>query len=168
MEENQIQRYGRQILLREVGGKGQRKLLSRGVHVRDLSEISSVAVEFLAAAGSPISLAPGLQLQGFVTGPSLEAFNADAQRPADPYLSLGSTPALAEGAAITVGANPQGLGISPDGATVLVAINAGGPGTTLTPITVASNTPGAPITVGSGAVAVSFVPDQAPVASFTT
>jgi hypothetical protein len=102
MEENQIQRYGRQILLREVGGRGQKKLLTRAVQVREVNPALSIAVELLAAAGSPIQLPPGAILDGFVQGSSLRAFNEDAQAEAPVLLSVGISAAPPEGAAIVV------------------------------------------------------------------
>lgn len=67
---------------------------------------------------------------------------------------------------IVVGKGPQGIAITPDGATVLVtdagAIpslgQAGPPGRTVTPIDVATNRAGRPITVGNGPIAVAVTP----------
>jgi molybdopterin/thiamine biosynthesis adenylyltransferase len=47
-----IQRYSRQILLREIGGAGQRKLLS--AHV----QASGIAAEYLRRAGVRVSEIP--------------------------------------------------------------------------------------------------------------
>ena len=57
------------------------------------------------------------------------------------------------------------MAFSPDGTLAYVANNGA---TTITPITVATNTPGGAVTVGSAPAGVAFAPDQAPVAFFTT
>ena len=49
--EEQIQRYSRHILLKEVGGKGQRKLLQSSVLVVGAGGLGSPAAYYLAAAG---------------------------------------------------------------------------------------------------------------------
>ena len=49
--EDQIKRYSRQIILPEVGGKGQRKLLSSRVLVIGAGGLGSSAIAYLAAAG---------------------------------------------------------------------------------------------------------------------
>jgi SAMP-activating enzyme len=49
--EEQIRRYSRQIILPEVGGKGQRKLLSSRVLVLGAGGLGSSAIAYLAAAG---------------------------------------------------------------------------------------------------------------------
>ncbi|MBV8950451.1 MAG: PKD domain-containing protein, partial [Actinobacteria bacterium] len=69
---------------------------------------------------------------------------------------------------IAVGSKPYAIAVTPDNATAYVANfnNNTAPGT-VTPITVATNTPGTNITVGTGPTDIAVVPDQAPVASFT-
>lgn len=47
----QIERYSRQIVLKEVGGKGQQKLLSSRVTLIGLGALGSPAAYYLAAAG---------------------------------------------------------------------------------------------------------------------
>lgn len=47
-------RYSRQILLREVGGLGQKKLFAAPVQVCGWSDALEIAVTYLAAGGSPI------------------------------------------------------------------------------------------------------------------
>ena len=49
--EDQIERYSRQIVLKEVGGKGQEKLLGSKVTVIGLGALGSSAAFYLAAAG---------------------------------------------------------------------------------------------------------------------
>ncbi len=49
--EEQIRRYSRQIILPEVGGKGQRKLLTSRVLVLGAGGLGSSAIAYLAAAG---------------------------------------------------------------------------------------------------------------------
>lgn len=49
--EEQIQRYSRHILLRQIGGKGQRKLLDSSVAVVGAGGLGSPAALYLAAAG---------------------------------------------------------------------------------------------------------------------
>jgi hypothetical protein len=78
LREEQIQRYGRQILLREVGGKGQERLLHFPVRVDGRSSAIDVAVSVLAAGGTPLHCVqpPG---DGFLAGASLDDFNPDAR-----------------------------------------------------------------------------------------
>ena len=49
--EDQIKRYSRHIILREVGGKGQKKLLSSKVFLVGAGGLGSPAAYYLAAAG---------------------------------------------------------------------------------------------------------------------
>ncbi|MFX1494861.1 MAG: ThiF family adenylyltransferase [Promethearchaeota archaeon] len=51
LSEEQIERYSRQIVLKEVGGKGQLKLLSSRVTLIGLGALGSPAAYYLAAAG---------------------------------------------------------------------------------------------------------------------
>jgi YVTN family beta-propeller protein len=57
---------------------------------------------------------------------------------------------------ITVGSQPYGMAITPDGKTVYVANYGSG---TVTPIATATNTAGPPITVGSGPFDIAITPD---------
>lgn len=117
LTESQIQRYSRQILLREVGGKGQARLLERPVRVEGANAATDVAVAYLAAGGSPIDgVAPE---DGFLAGASLDAFNPDARSARVPVASLaaaGVTPTLpvavvvgGDGLAWTAGGCPDCL-----------------------------------------------------------
>ncbi|MBF0175524.1 MAG: ThiF family adenylyltransferase [Magnetococcales bacterium] len=49
--ESQMERYSRQIMLREIGGLGQARLLAAGVVVLGTGALGSVAALYLAAAG---------------------------------------------------------------------------------------------------------------------
>lgn len=55
LSEAQIQRFSRQILLREVGGVGQERLLVTPVRVTGQSAAFEVARRTLLAGGSPLS-----------------------------------------------------------------------------------------------------------------
>jgi hypothetical protein len=103
MNEQQIQRYGRQILLREVGGRGQAKLLARPVHVEWASAAASVAVAYLAAGGTRVTLAAGVTLDGFLEGTSVEAFNPEAGPPGPAWLTVRGGPASSPGLQVVLG-----------------------------------------------------------------
>ena len=51
LTDDQLDRYARQIVLKEIGGEGQRKLLAAEVVVVGAGGIGSPAVQYLAAAG---------------------------------------------------------------------------------------------------------------------
>ncbi|PTL85414.1 ThiF family adenylyltransferase [Vitiosangium sp. GDMCC 1.1324] len=66
LREEQILRYSRQILLREVGGRGQEKLLSGGVRLKATGVAGLTAAAYVVAGGTaveagPESLAPGAE-----------------------------------------------------------------------------------------------------------
>jgi len=54
LSEDQILRFSRQILLAEVGGKGQERLLETGVDVEGVGQAQAVAAAYLAAGGSKV------------------------------------------------------------------------------------------------------------------
>lgn len=51
MDQNQLERYARHILLREVGGQGQQKLLSSRLLVVGAGGLGAPLIQYLAAAG---------------------------------------------------------------------------------------------------------------------
>ena len=71
LSEDQIVRYGRQILLKDVGGRGQERLLSSPVRVRGGGPAIDDAVAWLLAGGTPI--APGTNPGGFLAQISVVA-----------------------------------------------------------------------------------------------
>ena len=103
LTEARIQRYGRQILLRELGGKGQRALLARPVLLVHGGPALSVAATYLAAGGSPVELAPGVAVEGFLGGTTLARFNPDAgPLEGPPWVALGARLPLPEAPAQVV------------------------------------------------------------------
>ncbi len=88
MREDQIVRYGRQILLRELGGRGQERLLAAPVRVLGGGPALEDAVAYLLAGGTPVVLAPGITLGGFLAGAPLEALNPDANPSTPPVADL--------------------------------------------------------------------------------
>lgn len=66
LREEQILRYSRQILLREVGGRGQEKLLAGGVRLAVAGTAGLTAAAYVAAGGTAVEadsqpLAPGAE-----------------------------------------------------------------------------------------------------------
>lgn len=90
LREDQIQRYARQILLRELGGRGQEKLLATPVRVLGASAELDVAIAYLAAGGSPLAL--DTAAGGFLAGAPPEALNPDARPASPPRLTLAAAP----------------------------------------------------------------------------
>lgn len=88
LREDQIIRYGRQILLREVGGKGQQRLLDAAVRVQGAGPALDDAVAYLLAGGSPVARPPGVETGGFLAGALLEALNPDAAPRTEPLVEL--------------------------------------------------------------------------------
>lgn len=72
LREDQIVRFGRQILLREVGGRGQERLLSSPVRVIGAGPAIDDAVAWLVSGGTPVELV-GPPSHGFLAGVPLAA-----------------------------------------------------------------------------------------------
>jgi hypothetical protein len=58
LREEQILRYSRQILLREVGGRGQEKLLAGGVRLKATGPAGLTAAAYVAAGGTAVAAGP--------------------------------------------------------------------------------------------------------------
>ncbi|MBZ4419960.1 ThiF family adenylyltransferase [Myxococcus sp. RHSTA-1-4] len=73
LREEQILRYSRQILLREVGGRGQEALLAGAARVDAIGASGLTAAAYLAGGGTPVagtgSLTLGPWAPGFLLGP---------------------------------------------------------------------------------------------------
>lgn len=78
LTEAQIQRYSRQVLLREVGGRGQGKLLAHPFLVRGTGAALDVAVAYLAAGGTPLLGQAFERRGGFLDGAAAADFAPDA------------------------------------------------------------------------------------------
>jgi hypothetical protein len=92
LSEAQIVRYGRQILLREVGGRGQARLLERPVLLEGANAATEVAAAYLAAGGTPLVGAP--PPTGFFAGTALDGFSPDATSSGSPFAALASAGVL--------------------------------------------------------------------------
>ncbi|TQF13511.1 ThiF family adenylyltransferase [Myxococcus llanfairpwllgwyngyllgogerychwyrndrobwllllantysiliogogogochensis] len=68
LREDQILRYSRQILLREVGGRGQEALLSGGARVDATGASGMTAAAYLAGGGSPVAGVGSLTLGPWAPG----------------------------------------------------------------------------------------------------
>ncbi|GHG76466.1 ThiF family adenylyltransferase [Comamonas sp. JC664] len=68
LREDQILRYSRQILLREVGGRGQEALLAGRVRVDGLGASGLTAAAYLAGGGTPVAGAGTLTLGPWAPG----------------------------------------------------------------------------------------------------
>lgn len=117
LREDQILRYSRQILLREVGGRGQQKLLDAPVTLDGSSDVLDVAAAYLAASGTPLI---ARQMHGgFLHGSALESFSPDAVAVSPARGWLGAI-----GAAATIDASLFRVGVSNSG---LIGVPAGMP-----------------------------------------
>ncbi|HEY8210013.1 MAG TPA: ThiF family adenylyltransferase [Myxococcaceae bacterium] len=85
LKERHIKRYARQILLPEVGGKGQEALLNAGaVALSEGGAADSVALAYLAAGGGPVRVPPSRKISAAEVGFLLDA--EDAGKPAMSFL----------------------------------------------------------------------------------
>lgn len=109
LREDQILRYSRQILLREVGGRGQQKLLDAPVTLDGASEVLDVAAAYLAASGTP--LLDRHQHGGFLHHSALESFAPDAtpSQPAKGWLGALTVAPTIDSALFRVGVSNHGL-----------------------------------------------------------
>ncbi|RKG76934.1 HesA/MoeB/ThiF family protein [Corallococcus terminator] len=85
LSEDQILRYSRQILLREVGGRGQEALLSGGARVDGLGASGLTATAYLAGGGTPVTGVGGLTMGPW--SPGFLASAHDVGRPVDAMLA---------------------------------------------------------------------------------
>ncbi len=77
LTEPQIERYARHVLLREVGGVGQQRLLDGAVHLHDSTSALGWATCYLVLAGvGRLSIAPGLVVPADGFGPLLPSREA--------------------------------------------------------------------------------------------
>lgn len=88
LTEDQVQRYGRQILLREVGGRGQQRLLAHPVRLASWNAALEVAAAYLAAGGTPVDWAESPSPAGFFAGVPIASFNPDAAPGGPPFATL--------------------------------------------------------------------------------
>jgi hypothetical protein len=58
------------------------------VRIEGAGAALSVAATYLAAGGTPLVVAPSVQLEGFIGGVPLSDFNPDATSPAEAWLTL--------------------------------------------------------------------------------
>ncbi|WP_342381752.1 ThiF family adenylyltransferase [Myxococcus stipitatus] len=102
LREDQILRYSRQILLREVGGRGQEALLSGGARVDATGASGLTAAAYLAGGGTPVAGMGSLTM-----GPWSPGFLVSAEEVGLPVVSTlaREVPALNPDAA-----NPEGRG----------------------------------------------------------
>jgi hypothetical protein len=139
LREDQIQRYSRQILLKEVGGRGQSRLLDTVVTVEGHSQALDVAVAELGASGTPLVDLARRERTGFLAGTCLEALSPDAvaspNRPAAGWLGPFSSGVDAPLACFRVGVSPGAIvGVPPHAAW---------------PESLSSGEPAEPVTTGS-------------------
>ena len=88
LREDQIVRYGRQILLRELGGRGQERLLGTAVRVRGSGPAIDDAVAWLLAGGTPVALPAQFNPGGFLADVAPQALNPDATAVTTPSIEL--------------------------------------------------------------------------------
>ncbi|MBU8894521.1 ThiF family adenylyltransferase [Corallococcus sp. H22C18031201] len=83
LREDQILRYSRQILLREVGGRGQEALLSERARLDGVGASGLTAAAYLAGGGTPVAGVGSLTL-----GPWAPGFLASAEDVGQPATEL--------------------------------------------------------------------------------
>lgn len=87
LTDEQARRYSRHVLLREVGGRGQARLLETAVRVRGGGTALEVAATYLAAGGSPLAWEGPEHTAFFLAGEVAAAIadlNPDARGPVGP------------------------------------------------------------------------------------
>jgi hypothetical protein len=86
LRDDQVERYSRQLLLREIGGGGQRALLSAAVELHGEGAALEVALAYLAASGVAVEAAAPRSAVG--------EWNPDARgpRPGAVRVQLGAGP----------------------------------------------------------------------------
>jgi hypothetical protein len=109
MSEAEVLRYSRQILLRQVGGEGQARLLATRVHRQGVGQAVATAFDYLVAGGvqGNCSLAegPGLSSGRADIGPALLSDTPrTAWRGDRPWVLLGSS----EGEPRVIGLGAEG------------------------------------------------------------
>lgn len=109
LREDQILRYSRQILLREVGGRGQQRLLDAPVSLDGASDVLDVAAAYLAASGTP--LVDRNKHGAFLANGALETFAPDAIATTSPrgWLGPASAAPSIDAALFRVGVSNSGL-----------------------------------------------------------
>jgi molybdopterin-synthase adenylyltransferase len=85
MRDDQVQRFSRQILLKELGGVGQARLLSTSIRVIGAGEPLDVAAAYLIAGGSAVLLDRASPATGFLAG-----YPMDSPLASEPWLELSS------------------------------------------------------------------------------
>lgn len=80
LKEKQLRRYARQILLSQVGGRGQQALLEHGAAVLGSGSAQAVAAAYVAAAGSPVRGPPSRTVEAAEVGFLFDA--GDVKSPA--------------------------------------------------------------------------------------
>jgi hypothetical protein len=92
LTEPQIQRYARQILLREVGGRGQERLLEAKVQLIGNDAALAVAAAYLAAGGTALDCESQEALGGFLFGTTLADFCPDSLADVPSRVRVASAP----------------------------------------------------------------------------
>jgi proteasome lid subunit RPN8/RPN11 len=104
LSEPQIQRYARQILLREVGGQGQEALGRVGVRLDGTGSIMAAAAAYLRAGGTPVEAMAGPSSGWVVAEPLVRAAP-------DRWLSVVAAPSVPGGEGLVVGRDGEGTAL---------------------------------------------------------